>query len=50
MVDLLEVRFFIRFLSLTYKGISLAMFLSRSVVNLEVKVGKEFRPSGLAII
>jgi uncharacterized membrane protein YqgA involved in biofilm formation len=32
------------------KGIGLALCLSRSKVNLEVKVGKEFRPSGLVII
>jgi hypothetical protein len=50
MVDLLEVRIFIRSLSLACKGISLAMYLSKSVVNLEVKAGKEFRLSGLAKI
>jgi hypothetical protein len=42
MVDLLVVKIFIRFLSLECKGIYLAMCLSRTVVNLEVKAGKEF--------
>jgi hypothetical protein len=42
MVDLLELRIFIRSLSLVCKGIGLAMCLSRSVVNLEVKAGKNF--------
>jgi hypothetical protein len=50
MVDLLEVRIIIRPLSLASKGIGLAMGLSGAVVNLEVKVGKEFRPLCLAII
>jgi hypothetical protein len=50
MVDLLEVRIFIRSLSLAGKGIGLAMHLSESAVNLEVKVGKEFRPPEVAII
>jgi hypothetical protein len=50
MVYLLEVRIFIRSLSLACEGISLAMFLSRSVVNLEVKAGKGFRPLSLTII
>jgi hypothetical protein len=40
MVDLLEVRNFIRSLSLVYEGIGLAMYLSRSILDLEVKVGK----------
>jgi hypothetical protein len=50
MVDLLEVRIFIRSLSLAYKGIGLAMCLSRSVVNHKVKAEKEFRLLGFAII
>jgi hypothetical protein len=50
MVDHLEVRMFIRSLSLACKGIGLAMCLSRSVVNLAVKDGKEFRILSWAII
>jgi hypothetical protein len=50
MLDLLEVKIFIRSLFLAGKGIGLAMCLPRSKVNLEVKAGKEFRLSGLMII
>jgi hypothetical protein len=49
-VDLLEVRIFIRCLSLAYKGTGLAILLSRSVVYLEVKAGKEFQQSHMPII
>jgi uncharacterized membrane protein YqgA involved in biofilm formation len=39
-----------RSLSLAGKGIGLTIYRFRSVVNLEIKVGKEIEPLGLAII
>jgi hypothetical protein len=42
MVNVLKVRIFMRSLSLACKGISLAMCLSRSIVNIEVKAEKKF--------
>jgi hypothetical protein len=50
MVDLLEVKIFIRSLSLACKGIGLAMCISGSGDDLEIIVGKEFRLLGSAII